>query len=48
MEALNFIQKALKDDEKNRKVKPKALKGNERRQICHSDVKWRWKGVEKP
>ena len=35
--------KVLKGDEENMKVEPKALKGNERRQRCHRDVKWRWR-----
>ena len=30
---------ALKGDRKNMKVDPKALKGNEKRQMCHRDVK---------
>ena len=37
--AMGSTKKALRGDGKNMKVDPKALKGNERRQICHRDVK---------
>ena len=38
-EALNCTKQALKGDGKNMKADPKALKSNERWQMCHRDVK---------
>ena len=32
--------------ERRKKVYPKTLKGNERRQRCHTGIKWRWRGVK--
>ena len=34
-------RKGVEGRRKNKKVDPKALKGNERRQRCRRDVEWR-------